>query len=89
MNGHQPRVFFTLNKFIRGILSDVVHRHDDFDPCGIFHKSKVKKPYISHTFIDSIIMCKSKIIHIDTGRFLSFHIHFLYRFCIFFNLLSY
>lgn len=46
INGHQPRVFFTLNKLIRGFFSDVVHHHDDFAPRGIFHKSKVKKPYI-------------------------------------------
>lgn len=44
MSGHQPRVFFTLNKFIRGTLSDNVHLHGDFVPRGILHKSMIKNP---------------------------------------------
>lgn len=46
MNGHQPRTFLILNAFILGTLSDVVHRHGECVPRGIFHKSKIKKPKI-------------------------------------------
>lgn len=53
-NGHQPRVFFTLNTFIRGTFLDVVHRHGDFEPRGMFHKSRIKNPlnFIRPSYID-------------------------------------
>lgn len=51
INGHQPRIFLILNAFILGILSDVVHRHGDCIPRGIFHKSKIKKPKIIYKLI--------------------------------------
>lgn len=68
MNGHQPLVFFTLNKFIPDFL-DKLLIHDDFAPRGIFLKFKVKEPI----FYGLVIILKQNGMRIKTIQIIHFH----------------